>query len=330
MKNIFITGGAGFIGSHCAIALVENGFNPIIIDNFSKSHKNIIKKIELITKKKISSYKVDLKDKKKLKKVFLRHKCYCVIHCAGFKSVKESIQKPKYYLDNNIKSTLSLLECMYEENIFKLIFSSSATLYETSQPLPLKETSKINFNKNPYGTSKYIIEQILEEVVNSDRRWVVRIARYFNPISNHSSGIIKEYSKNIPDNLMPSIVKVAQNKLPFLKIFGNDYSTKDGTCIRDYIHVMDLAYGHVALLKQNKLKKGLKIYNFGTGKGSSVLDIVYKFEKETKINIPIKFVRRRKGDTAVSYCCTSKALKELDWKSQYSLKKAIIDLKKTI
>jgi len=330
LKNIFITGGAGFIGSHCAIALVESGYNPIIIDNFSKSHESIIKKIELITNKKISFYKVDLKNKKKIKKIFNKHKCYYVIHCAGLKSVKESIEKPTYYLDNNIKSTLSLLEAMFEEKIFKLIFSSSATLYESSQPLPLKETSKINFNRNPYGKSKYIIEQILEELSKSDKRWTIRIARYFNPISNHESGIIKENSKNNPDNLIPTLVKVAQNKLPYLKIFGKDYKTKDGTCVRDYIHVMDLAYGHVALLKKNSLNKGLKTYNFGTGKGSSVLDVIDKFEKVTKIKIPIKFVGRRKGDTAISYCTAKKAFNELNWKSKYSLKKAIIDLKKII
>ncbi len=330
MKNVFITGGAGFIGSHCAVSLSKNGFTPIILDNFSNSHQSVIKKLEIITNKKITFYKIDIKDKKKLRLIFKKHSCYAVIHCAGFKAVKESIEKPILYFDNNIVSTLSLLECMQENKVFKLIFSSSATVYDDTQKLPLTETSKIGNTKNPYGTSKYIIEKILMDLAKFDNRWDLRIARYFNPIGNHSSGIIKENIKNIPNNLIPYIVKVAQQKLKILKVFGGNYKTKDGTCIRDYIHVMDLAEGHIAMLKNNRLKRGLKVYNFGTGIGSSVLEVIKKFEKQTGISIPFIITKKRKGDSAVSFCNPKKALKELNWKAKNDLNHAMMDIKKII
>jgi len=330
VKNIFITGGAGYIGSHCAVSLVKNGFNPIIIDNFSNSHKGILKNLEIITDKKITFYNIDIRDKKKLKLIIKKHSCYAVIHCAGFKSVAESVQKPTHYFDNNIGSTLSLLECMKENNVFKLIFSSSAAVYNDKQPLPLRETAKIGNTKNPYGNSKYIIERILMDLANYDKRWSIRIARYFNPISNHSSGLIKENPKGIPNNLFPSIIKVVQKKFSELKIYGKNYKTKDGTGIRDYIHVMDLADGHVAMIKKNRLKKGLKIYNFGTGKGTSVLEVIKVFEKKTGILIPFKFAKRRKGDAAESFCSPKKALKELNWKNKYDLKQAVMDIKKIL
>tara|TARA_B110000238_G_C16119577_1_gene436504 strand:- start:1017 stop:2009 length:993 start_codon:yes stop_codon:yes gene_type:complete len=330
VKNVFITGGAGYIGSHCAISLVKNGYNPIILDNFSNSHQSIIKDLEIITAKKISFYNIDIRDKKKLRSIFKKYPCYAVIHCAGFKAVIESVQKPIYYFDNNIGSTLSLLECMKENNVFKLIFSSSATVYDDKQPLPLKETDKIGNTKNPYGNTKYIIERILMDLAKSDNKWSIRIARYFNPISNHPSGLIKENPKGIPNNLVPHIIKVAQKKLPTLKIFGKNYKTKDGTGVRDYIHVMDLADGHVAMIKNNRLKKGLKIYNFGTGKGLSVLEVIKIFEKQTGILITFKFAKKRKGDAAVSFCSPKKALKELNWKIKYDLKQAMMDIKKIL
>ena len=330
MKNVFITGGAGYIGSHCAVSLAKNGFKPIIIDNFSNSHKGIIKKLELISGKKITFYNIDLRDKKKLKLIFKKHTCYAVIHCAGFKVISESVETPISYFDNNIGSTLSLIECMKERNVFKIIFSSSAQVYVNPQKLPLRENGKIGMTKNPYGNSKYIIEKILMDLAKYDNRWSVRIARYFNPISNHSSGLIKENSKNPSDNLVPHIVKVAQKKISILKIFGKNYKTTDGTCIRDYIHVMDLADGHVAMIKSNRLKKGIKVYNFGTGKGSSVLDVINSFEKQTKFSINYKFTKRRKGDVPVSYCCTKKAFKELNWKAKHSLSQAMMDIKKII
>ena len=330
MKNIFITGGAGFIGSHCVIALSENGYKPIILDNFSNSRKNIIQKLETITKKKITFYNIDIRDKKKLKYIFKKHNCHCVIHCAGFKSVNESIHKPIEYFENNIISTLSLLDCMQKSKIFKLIFSSSATVYNSQEKLPLKETSKTGNMQNPYGSTKYLIEKILTDTSKSNNNWDISIARYFNPISNHHSGLIYENPKKIPDNLIPYLVRVAKKKLPCLKIFGKNYPTRDGTCIRDYIHVMDLAYGHIALIKNKNLKKGLKTYNFGTGKGSTVLEVIKAFQKQTGIKIPYKFVKRRDGDTAASYCSPKKAFDDLNWKTRHSLNKAMIDLKKII
>ena len=330
MKNVFITGGAGFIGSHCVISLFKNGFTPIILDNFSNSHQSEIKKLEIITNKKITFYKVDIRDKKKLSLIFKKHSCYAVIHCAGFKAVSESIEKPISYFNNNIVSTMSLIECMQENKVFKLIFSSSAAVYDDRQPLPFTETSKIGNIKNPYGTTKYIIEKILMDLAKYDTRWSLRIARYFNPISNHSSGIIKENIKNIPNNLIPYIIKVAQKKLKILKVFGGNYKTKDGTCIRDYIHVMDLAEGHVAMLKNNRLKKGLKIYNFGTGIGLSVLEVIKKFEKQTGISIPFIITKIREGDSAVSFCNPKKALKELNWKPKRDFNHSMKDIKKII
>ena len=330
MKNIFITGGAGYIGSHCAISLVKNGYNPIILDNFSTSRRNVIKNLEIITDKKITFFNIDVRDKKKLKSIFKKHTCYAVIHCAGFKSVAESIQRPIEYFDNNIGSTISLLECMKENNVFKLIFSSSAAVYNDNQSLPLKETDKTGNIKNPYGNTKYIIEKILMDIAKSDNRWSIRIARYFNPISNHSSGLIKENPKGIPNNLVPCIIKVAQKKVPVLKIFGKNYKTKDGTGVRDYIHVMDLADGHVSMIKNNKLKKGLKIYNFGAGKGSSVLEVIKVFKQQTGIPVSFKFVKRRKGDAAISFCSPKKAFKELNWKCKFDLKQAMMDIKKIL
>ena len=330
MKNVFITGGAGYVGSHCAISLLENNYRPIIIDNLCNSSQSVIKKLEIITGKKIIFYKADIRNKSKIQNIFKKHHCYAVIHCAGLKAVNESIKKPISYFDNNIGATLSLLECMKENKVFNLIFSSSATVYNETKNKPLKETDAIGKTKNPYGTSKYLIEQILKDMIRSDKKWNLKIARYFNPISNHSSGLIKENSKGVPNNLIPYIVNVAKKKLPFLKIFGRNYKTKDGTCVRDYIHVMDLAEGHVAMIKKINQKKGFDIYNFGTGNGTSVLEVVRAFEKQTGIDIPFKFTKKREGDIAFSICNTKKAKKELNWKSNFNIYQAIEDLKKII
>jgi UDP-glucose 4-epimerase len=330
VKNVFITGGAGYIGSHCVVSLANNNYNPIILDNFSNSNQSVIRKLETIIKKKITFFNVDIRNKKKLKSIFKKKSCYAVIHCAGFKDVGESVQRPIYYFDNNIVSTLSLLECMEDSRVFKLIFSSSANVYNDAQPLPLKETSKIGNTNNPYGNTKYIIERILTDLAKFDKRWSIRIARYFNPISNHSTCLIKENPKGIPNNLFPYIIRVAQKRLKSLKIFGKNYKTKDGTGVRDYIHVMDLADGHVAMIKNNRLKKGLKIYNFGTGKGSSVLDVIKAFEEQTEVKIPYKFIKRRKGDITASFCNSKKALKELNWKARFDLKHSMLHIRKII
>ena len=328
LRNIFITGGAGYIGSHCVVSLVKNNFNPIILDNFSNSHKSIIQKLEKITNKKITFLNVDIRNKKKLRSIFKKNTCYAVIHCAGYKAVAESVKDPIKYFDNNIASTLSLLECMRDSKVFKLIFSSSATVYNAVQKLPFTETSKIGDTNNPYGSSKYIIERILMDIAKSDKRWSLRIARYFNPISNHPTCLIRENPKGIPNNLVPFIMRVAQKKIKSLKIFGKNYKTNDGTAIRDYIHVMDLADGHVEMIKNNRLKKGLKIYNFGSGKGSSVLEVIKAFEKQTEIKIANKFTNRRKGDIPVSLCNPKKASRELNWKAKYDLNQSMLDLKK--
>jgi len=330
VRNIFITGGAGYIASHCVVSLVKNGYNPIILDNFSNSHKTVIKKLEIIINKKVTFYKVDIRDKKKLKSIFKKHRCHAVIHCAGFKAVSESVEKPINYFNNNIVSTLTLLECMRENNVFKLIFSSSANVYDDNQPIPLKETAKTGNTKNPYGNTKYIIERILIDLTKFDSRWSIRIARYFNPVSNHSTGLLKENPKGVPNNLVPYIISVAQKKLSLLKVFGKNYQTKDGTGVRDYIHVMDLADGHVAMIKNNRLKKGLKIYNFGTGKGSSVLEVIKAFEKQTGISIPYKFTKRREGDVAASFCNPKKAFKELNWKARYNLNQSMMEIAKIL
>ncbi len=330
MKKVFVTGGAGYIGSHCVISLVKHNFTPIILDNFSNSKKSVIKKLESILGKKIIFYNLDLRDKKKLNLIFKKHKCYTVIHCAGFKSIGESIEKTISYFDNNIGSTLSLLECMKENHVFKIIFSSSAAVYNNPQPLPLKESAKIGKFKNPYANTKYIIERILTDLEKYDNRWSVRIARYFNPISNHSSGLIRENPKTIQNNLVPIIIKVAQKKISSVKIYGKNYKTKDGTGIRDYIHVMDLAEGHVAMIKKNRLKKGLKIYNFGTGKGSTVLEVIDAFKKETGIDISFEFTKRRIVDVEASYCSPKKALKELKWKSKFNLNQCMKDINKIL
>jgi UDP-glucose 4-epimerase len=326
-KNILLTGGAGYIGSHTCVAIASSGYTPIIVDNFSNSSIKVVKKLEKILKKKLLFYKIDLRDKSKLLTIIRSKKIDGVIHFAGSKSVKESLKEPIKYFNNNIQSTLSLLECMQKTEIFKIIFSSSATVYNSEQQLPLKETSSIGETINPYGNSKYVIERILADVASSDPRWNIKIARYFNPISNHSSGLISDNPAGVPENLIPSIIKVAKKKSPYLKIYGKNYKTKDGTCIRDYIHVMDLAEGHVEMLKNNKQRKGVEVYNFGNGKGFTVLEIVKEFEKQTGISIPIKFTSRRKGDIPVSFCSTNKAFRHLSWKAKRDLKECMLNIK---
>ena len=330
MKNIFVTGGSGYIGSHIVIELVKSGYKPIIIDNFSNSHFDTIEKLKYLTKKKIIYYKIDLNNKKKLNLIFKKYSCHAVIHCAGYKVVSESIKKPINYFENNIGSTLALLHCMEQNSVFNLIFSSSAAVYDNGQSLPLKENGKTGSTKNPYGTSKYIIERMLIDLANYDKRWSVTIARYFNPISNHFTGLLKENPKNIPNNLIPVIINVIKKKTAKLSIFGKNYKTKDGTCIRDYIHVMDLAKGHIQMLKKSKIKKSLKIYNLGCGHGFSVLEVLKEFQIKTGESIPYKFTNKRVGDIAKSYCSPKKAFKELNWKAKYDLKKAILDIKKTL
>jgi UDP-glucose 4-epimerase len=329
-SNILVTGGAGYIGSHCIISLIKHGYNPIVIDNFCNSSKFIIYQIQKITKKNIKYYNFDVRNKKKLELVFKKHNFLSVIHFVGLKSVLESSKDPLKYFDNNILSSISLFECMKKYEVFKLIFSSSACVYNSNESLPWSETTKTGDTTNPYGTSKYIIERILMDLSKSDKRWKIGIARYFNPISNHFSGLIGENPKGIPNNLIPYITKVIRKDLPYLNIYGDDYKTKDGTGVRDYIHVMDLAEGHVKLLKYLAKIKGFEIFNFGSGNGYSVKNILNKFQKEKNIKIPFKIKSKRKGDLPIYYTSNKKAKKLLNWKPKNNLNTMIKDLCKFI
>ena len=316
MKNILVTGGLGFIGSHTTVELCKNDYNVIIIDNLSNSNIEVLDKLKEITGKDIVFYQDDVCNKDALEKIFKKEKIDGVIHFAGFKAVGESVEMPLKYYRNNIDSTLSLLEVMEEFSCYNLIFSSSATVYGKPKSLPIKEDFPLS-TTNPYGTTKLFIEHILEDLYISNKKWNITILRYFNPIGADKSGLIGENPKDIPNNLMPYILKVVTNELPKLKIYGDDYDTVDGTGVRDYIHVSDLAYGHVLALKNKK--KGLKIYNLGTGHGTSVLELINTFEKVNKVTVNKEITCRRKGDIDACYASCDKAFNELGFKTKYNL-----------
>ncbi len=323
---ILLPGGAGYIGTHTAVELLNSGKEIIIVDNFSNSNKEAIEKVRTITKKDFKFYELDILDIDGLRKVFEENEIEGVINFAGFKSVGESVEKPLDYYDNNIVGCLNLLKVMKEHNVNKFIFSSSATVYGNPEKVPITEDAKTGGTTNPYGTTKLFIEQILKDVYASDSNMDICILRYFNPVGAHESGLIGEEPNGIPNNLMPYIVRVASGELKELTIFGNDYETHDGTGVRDYIHVVDLAKGHVkALEKLEKEKQGLYIYNLGTGKGYSVLDMVNAFEKITGKNVSYKIGERREGDIAVCYCDPSKAYKELNWKAEKGIEEMCKD-----
>ena len=313
---ILVTGGLGYIGSHTVVELLKNNYEVIVVDNLSNSKKEVLDKLKEITKKDIKLYISDLCDKKALREIFKKNKIDSVIHFAGFKAVGESVLKPLMYYRNNLDSTLTLLEVMEEFNCLKIIFSSSATVYGKPKSLPIREDFPLS-TTNPYGTTKLFIEHILEDVYKSNPKWDITILRYFNPVGAHKSGLIGEDPNGIPNNLMPYIVKVATKELPCLKIFGNDYQTVDGTGVRDYIHVVDLAHGHVLALKNPK--DGLKIYNLGTGCGTSVLELVDTFEKVNQVSIPREIVERRPGDIDACFALCDKAKEELGFVTQYNI-----------
>ena len=309
---ILLPGGAGFIGSHTAVELLNKGREIVIIDNFSNSTPKALEAIKKITGKDFKFYEIDYLDKDALNKVFEENKIDAVINFAGFKAVGESVQKPIEYYTNNISGALNLLDVMRKYNVKKFVFSSSATVYGNPEKIPLTEDCKIGGTTNPYGTSKLFIEQILKDIYASDNSWDIIILRYFNPVGAHESGLIGEDPKGIPNNLMPYIAKVATKELKELSVFGNDYNTPDGTGVRDYIHVVDLAKGHVlALNKLEKEGKGLFIYNLGTGTGYSVLDLVHAYEKANNVKVPYKIAPRRDGDIATCYSDPTKAKNEL-------------------
>lgn len=310
--KILVTGGAGYIGSHTCVELLNEGFEVVVIDNFSNSKSSSLDAIKKITGKDFKFYEIDYLDKDALNKVFEENKIDAVINFAGFKAVGESVQKPIEYYTNNISGALNLLDVMRKHNVKKFVFSSSATVYGNPEKIPLTEDCKIGGTTNPYGTSKLFIEQILKDIYVSDNSWDIIILRYFNPIGAHESGLIGEDPKGIPNNLMPYIAKVATKELKELSVFGNDYNTPDGTGVRDYIHVVDLAKGHVlALNKLEKEGKGLFIYNLGTGIGYSVLDLVHAYEKANNVKVPYKIAPRRDGDIATCYSDPTKAKNEL-------------------
>ena len=317
---ILLPGGAGYIGSHTAVELLNSGKDIVIIDNFSNSKPEVLDSIRKITGKDFKFYQIDYLDKEKLEKVFEENKIDAVLNFAGFKAVGESVQKPLEYYHNNISGCLVLLETMRKYGVKKFIFSSSATVYGDPEIIPITEECKIGGTTNPYGSTKLFIEQILQDLYKSDNTWDICILRYFNPVGAHESGLIGEEPKGIPNNLMPYVARVAAGILPELSVFGNDYDTPDGTGVRDYIHVVDLAKGHVcALDKLDKEEKGLFIYNLGTGTGYSVLDMVKAFEKATGKNVPYKIAPRRAGDIATCYADPKKAKEELGWVAEKNL-----------
>lgn len=319
---VLVTGGLGYIGSHTVIELIEEGFEPIVIDNLSNSKLEVKDKIEKITGKKLKVYIEDVCNEESLDKIMTENNITDVIHFAGYKAVGESVAKPIMYYENNLLSTISLLKQMKKHHVKNIIFSSSATVYGQPEKLPITEDSKVGGTTNPYGTTKLMIEQILSDVYKSDNEMNITILRYFNPVGGHVSGLLGESPNGIPNNLMPYIVRVAVGKLECLSVFGNDYDTKDGTGVRDYIHVVDLAKGHIAAIKH---MDGLRYYNLGTGTGYSVLELVNAFEKVNNLKVNYKIVERRPGDIASCYADPSKALKELNWKAEKTLEDMMKD-----
>ena len=319
--SILVTGGAGYIGSHTVIELLNKGEEVIIVDNFSNSKPKALDAIRKISNKNFKFYEIDYLDEQALNKVFEENKDIdSVLNFAGYKAVGESVKKPLEYYTNNITGALTLLKTMQKHNIKKFIFSSSATVYGEPEKIPLTEECKIGGTTNPYGTTKLYIEQILKDLYKSDNSWDIAILRYFNPVGAHESGMIGEEPQGIPNNLMPYIARVANKTLQELSVYGNDYPTKDGTGVRDYIHVVDLAKGHIkALEKLNKEKSGLFTYNLGTGTGYSVLDMVKTFEKVSGQKIPYRISARREGDVATCYSNPQKAQLELNWKAEKTL-----------
>jgi len=316
--KVLLTGGLGYIGSHTAVELLNRGHEIIVVDDLSNSKIEVKGKIEQITNKKFKFLKIDLKNYKKTESIFRKNKIDAIIHFAGYKAVGESVSKPVMYYENNIMSTLNLLKCMEKYEVNNLVFSSSATVYGTNETMPLKEDFSTGAT-NPYGRTKLFIEEILKDYSVANKNFNVAMLRYFNPVGAHESGLIGEDPNGIPNNLMPYITKVATGKLKELSIFGNDYPTKDGTGVRDYIHVCDLAYGHVLALE--KLNENPKVFicNLGTGNGYSVLEMVTAFNKVNGDLVKFKFVDRRPGDVAICYADTQKAEKELKFKAVHSL-----------
>ncbi len=325
MKNILITGGAGYIGSHTAVELLNKNYNVIVYDNLSNSSRISIDRVEEITGKKISFYEADILDKAKLKEVLVNEKIDVLIHCAALKSVGESVSKPLEYYHNNLTGTLTTLEAMKEVGCKNLIFSSSATVYGNPKSVPITEDFPKGECTNPYGWSKSMMEQIMIDLQKSDPEWKIVLLRYFNPIGAHKSGKIGEDPQGIPNNLLPYIAQVAVGKLDYLRVFGDDYDTVDGTGVRDYIHVVDLAKGHVCAIDKLDSLDGVSIINLATGNGYSVLEVVKAFEEASGRKVPYKIVGRREGDIAKCFADATKAYKVLGWKAENGIKEMCED-----
>ena len=317
--KILVTGGAGFIGSHTCVELLNSGYEVVVLDNLCNASEKSLERVEQITGKKVKFYKADILDREALNQIFDAEKIDAVIHFAGLKAVGESVQKPMEYYQNNISGTLILTDVMRNHGVKNIIFSSSATVYGNPEFIPITEECPKGVCTNPYGWTKSMLEQILTDIQYADKDWNVILLRYFNPIGAHKSGLMGENPNGIPNNLMPYITQVAVGKLKELGVFGNDYDTPDGTGVRDYIHVVDLAIGHVKALKKIEEKAGLCVYNLGTGVGYSVLDIVKNFEEATGVKIPYSIKERRAGDIAENYADPRKAKEELGWQAQYTI-----------
>lgn len=326
MKKILVTGGAGYIGSHTCVELLNAGYELVVLDNFSNSKPEVLEKIKKITGKDFKFYECDYTSAEALEKVFIENEIAQVINFAGFKAVGESVAKPLEYYTNNVYGALNLLQVMKKYNVKNFVFSSSATVYGAPERIPIDEECRVGGTTNPYGTSKYMIELILKDLYKSDPTWNIVILRYFNPIGAHKSGLIGEEPQGIPNNLLPYITRVANGTLKELSVYGDDYDTKDGTGVRDYIHVVDLAIGHVkAIEKILKDEKKLSIYNLGTGNGYSVLEIVNAFKEENKVDVPYRITDRRPGDIAVCYANPKKAKEELGFVAKYGIDDMVRD-----
>ena len=317
--NVLVTGGAGYIGSHTCVELIETGHTPIVVDNLYNSSPKSLERVKEITGVEVKFYEGDVRDEALLNRIFDENEIGAVIHFAGLKAVGESVAKPLAYYDNNLISTMVLARVMGNRGCKKIIFSSSATVYSGDNEMPLRETSKTGNCTNPYGWTKYMTEQILSGMATADKEWSIVLLRYFNPVGAHISGQIGEDPRGIPNNLMPFISQTAVGRREFLSIFGNDYDTHDGTGVRDYIHVVDLAKGHVAAVKYANANLGCDVFNLGTGTGYSVLDMVKAFEEANGVPVPYKIVDRRPGDLATCYADPAKSAEKLGWKAEKTL-----------
>ena len=317
--NVLVTGGAGYIGSHTCVELLQRDMGVVVVDNLVNSSPKAIERVEQITGKHVDFYVKDVRDREAMNAIFDKHQIDCVIHFAGLKAVGESVAMPLEYYDNNLFSTVTLCEVMRDHGVKNIVFSSSATVYSGDNEMPLREVSRTGMCTNPYGWTKYMSEQILRDTAKSDNDWAIVLLRYFNPIGAHASGLIGEDPRGIPNNLMPFISQVAIGRREYLNVFGDDYDTPDGTGVRDYIHVVDLARGHVAAINYMQQHKGESVFNLGTGNGYSVLDMVHAFEKVTGRKVPYRIAPRRPGDLATVYASPDKSAELLGWKAEYGL-----------